>query len=573
MPTGSSTKLNKVSGLAVLMTVNNDAIQQQLPATFPKGTPVYNENTRELLVATEDKQPLHQLKDHLHPYTHAPLVHSHMYGANQAWFITEARLWYRPDLHNHPELIPLDGQELSDDQATYLAEVYPGTRLATDIVTSESDTVASNDEMTLTVSSLSDGSATALTASSTIDLDNFHVYEDQWLANGTDTEQSIILQFKNAIVYRPVKYIISPAVGTADGTSNTLHPTPQSWVFEGSNNGTSWTELDTQTETDNNWVAYGMREFTVDTDQTYSYFRLKITQWFGGTGNAGLKRLLVVGHKNGAFSAPYIPAPSNEFVWVLPIRDQDIGLKHEDVGDINFTSVLPANLPSYRLPTDGRELSKTDYPELYAAIGHRADTAITVSQLTTENGTTGGGQWNSNATDENTSTSVLFTLDTPSAIGYYHWDTTGYRQPKDWTVEVNDGTEWHTIQTMSAVVEGDIAAANGIIYIDTTVEDITATQIRITVTNWHPTGTEPFGFNAVTLYGHSAGMFHIPNISFSSNSMMPYIVSRNTANDVTSVIISDLQNNIIDLTTALATLQNRVDTLDPEISGTTETTD
>ena len=28
------------------------------------------------------------------------------------WFRGNPRLWYRPDLENHPELIPLEGQEV-----------------------------------------------------------------------------------------------------------------------------------------------------------------------------------------------------------------------------------------------------------------------------------------------------------------------------------------------------------------------------------------------------------------------------------------------------------------------------
>lgn len=552
--TGSKTRRNPLKGVCAVMVTTTEEIQSQLAAIFPKGVPVFNLDTKELLISPADGTYLHELVDHRHPYTHAPLVHSHMYGANQAWFITEPRLWYRDDLDNHPELIPCDGQELTDDQATYLAEVYDGTR------------VIMGDSYDVTTSAVGSNGSSAALFNTELTISNFHLFSDQWLtgSTSTSTEQFVRVAFSNVITYRPTSYYMSPAVGSASGGTE-LHPTPSSWVFEGSTDGDSWDQLDTQTLTENDWTAYEVREFPVDTNNVYAQFRIRITAWFNGTGETGLKRFYIKGHKNGAFSMPYIQAPSDEFVWVLPIRNQDIGLKHEDVGDVNFTSVLPANLPSYRLLADGRALNKSEDTELYAAIGHRCDTEIHATAITSDHGTVVGGVWSSTITSETEQSTVTFTLGTDDqCIGYYTIDTTGHRIPKDWTVEVYDDTGWTTIQTMTNVSEAEFTETNGKFYIDTTVEDITATQVRFTFTGWQQ-GDEPFGFNAVTWYGHPDGQFFIPNISFSNNSLVPYIVRRNTANDVTATIISDLQSNIIDLTNALATLQNRVDGLDPEV--------
>ena len=552
--TGSKTRRNPLKAVCAVMVTTTEEIQAQLAAKFPKGVPVFNLTTKELLISPADDTYLHELQDHRHPYTHAPLVHSHMYGANQAWFITEPRLWLRSDLDNHPELVPCDGQELTDDQAEYLAEVYDGTR------------AIMGDSYDITTSAVGSTGSSAALFNTELTISNFHLFSDQWLTGSTSTtdEQYVRVAFSNAITYRPVQYVMSPAVGTASG-GNDLHPTPASWVFEGSVNGTSWDQLDSQTLTENDWKAYELREFTVDTDAIYSQFRIRITSWFNGTGETGLKRFYIKGHKNGAFSMPHLPAPSSEFAWVVPIRNQDIGLKREDVGDVNFTSVLPANLPSYRLPADGRALTVTEDTELFAAIGHRCDPELHVTNITSDHGTVLGGVWNSTITNATEQSTVTFTLGaTDQCIGYYTIDRTGYRVPKNWTVEVYDGTSWTTIQTMTNVSETEFTEANGMFYIDTTVTDVPATQVRFTFTAWQE-GDAPIGFNAVKWYGHPEGQFYIPNINFSNNSLMPYIVRRNTANDVTATIISDLQSNIMNLTNSLATLQNRVDELDPEV--------
>ena len=42
------------------------------------------------------------------------------------WFRGNPRLWYRPDLENHPELIPLEGQEVVLPKGSTLSKVIPG---------------------------------------------------------------------------------------------------------------------------------------------------------------------------------------------------------------------------------------------------------------------------------------------------------------------------------------------------------------------------------------------------------------------------------------------------------------
>jgi len=65
---------------------------------------------------------------------------------------------------------------------------------------------------------------------------------------------------------------------------------PRSWQLQGSNNGTGWTTLDTQTNVV--WSSrYQVRTFTLSTAAAYAYYRLNITANYGGTGADGLPRL------------------------------------------------------------------------------------------------------------------------------------------------------------------------------------------------------------------------------------------------------------------------------------------
>ena len=566
---GTSTKFNKLTGICSFMSVTADDIKQQISAKFPKGVAIFKEDTHELLIADHDNCPLTELKDHAHPYTHAPLIHSHMYGTNQAWFISEPRLWYRNDLDNHPELIPLDGQELTDDQSVYLAEMYPGTKLATEPV-SYVNGKYSNDYCTMTVSS-DEGTSASTLFGDMVTVDNFYRTSDQWLTNNTSltTEQSITVTYKNDITYRPSEYWICPA---NPSNYTTMRPVPKKWVFEGSNDGSTYTVLDSHDEANNEWGNFTFRKFTVTTDVKYKYLRLRILSWHAGDGSStGLRRFYIYGRKNGIFSMPKVESLNPDFAWVVPIRNQDVGLKHEEVGDLGITSLLPANMPSYRIPADGRLLNRNEDTELYAAIGHTQDTEITsFGQITASDGGTinSDSSWTSNAATATTSTYVQYNLLSPAAIGSYIIDSTGHRLPKSWTISVKNGDTWSVIQTMTDVSPDDITSVKGHFYIDTIVEDIAAQSIKLTVTAWDESTSDPFGIKLLRIFSHPVNQFYIPNIMYSDDPTelpITYIVRRNTATDVTSRIISDLQQNITTLTNVISTLQNRVDKLDANI--------
>lgn len=568
MKPGSKDRVNGLTGLCSFIVTDNKEIQSQPLARFNKGTPLYNKDTRELLIAPVDKSALHEMQDHLHPKTHAPLVHSHMYGVNQPWFLSEPRLWYIDDLSNHPELVPLDGRELTDQEATWLSEVYPGTKLATDPIKTFSTGIFENETLILKASSYSDGYFASHLFNDVLSIDNIFHQMDQWLTGSTNlsAEQSVTVSFKNDITYRPSEYWICPANGTSDALA-AKRPAPKSWVFEGSNDEVQWDILDQKDEAENLWNIFTFRMFSLDTSAVYKHLRLRITSWHEGdveTLDTGLRRLYIFGRKNGVFSLPEVESPHPDFAWVVPMKNQDVGLKHEDVGDVNYTSVLPQNLPSYRLPTDGRLLQVETDSELFAAIGHQCDHLITPSSAAASDGTfTPEGEWVPEFDDPQYAAYIEMTIP-EQMLGKYILDCQGKRYPREWTVEGFNGTSWDVLQVLTDILPRDFESAKNTFFIDTTVQDANYTKIRINVTQWNE-GTEPLGLTAVQLFGHPVGQFYIPNITSDVEGVMPYIIRKNTANDVTAAIISDLQENIVSLTQAHALLQNRVDKLDPDI--------
>ena len=67
------------------------------------------------------------------------------------WDIANPRLWYRDDLVNHPELIPLEGQTVDYALVSKLARVYTGSLLLSTPLTKLSNGYFINDEIGLKV--------------------------------------------------------------------------------------------------------------------------------------------------------------------------------------------------------------------------------------------------------------------------------------------------------------------------------------------------------------------------------------------------------------------------------------
>jgi hypothetical protein len=73
---------------------------------------------------------------------------------------------------------------------------------------------------------------------------------------------------------------------------------PKDWTFEGSNNGSSWTTLDTQTS-QTSWEQGESRTFHVGSATAYRYFRLNVT---ANNGNATYTQVTEIGLWGSAFT-------------------------------------------------------------------------------------------------------------------------------------------------------------------------------------------------------------------------------------------------------------------------------
>lgn len=567
MKSGRADKINELKGVGNAVVATPEEIQN-INVPMKKGNLLYNAGTKELKVA-DGETPPSALPDHRHPFTHAALIHSHIFGTNEPWLMSNPRLWYVNDLPNHPELVVLDGSEITDDQAEFLSQVYPGTKILTEPLSNLTSNGFENDAVILSVDSFKGDFLGSRLFEEEITIDNLMKLVDQWLTNSSDItqEHSATITFKGGHSYRPTEYWVCPAAGTASELVK-KRPTPKNWVFEGSNDqGASWTELDSHSdEPASNWNPLTMRFFSVNTLDSFSMLRLRITEWNEGDDvslETGLRRFWVFGRKKNVFALPNIESPHADFAWVVPYQNLNVGLKHEDIGDLGTTSLLPNKLAPYRLITDGSAKSKETYDLLFAVLGHRYDKDAQISSLTASEGTITDTKWDADFSDPNLASFVEITMNTTGMLGKYTLNTAGYRIPSSWTIEGKNGDTWDTLQSFVGMSVETFQSTGGEFFIDTTTTDKEYQIIRINFLEWNE-GEEPIGFADIHVFTHPVGQFYIPNRTVEGETS--YIVSDNTAVDVTPEVIQRLQNNVIKLTQAVADLSNQVNDLDPSIN-------
>ena len=566
---GSSSKMNKVTGISSVICSDSTEING-IQKPVRKGVLVFNEDTRELKLS-DGVIPPAALRDHRHPFTHAPLVHSHMHGANEPWLMSNPRLWYANDVPNHPELIALDGSDISDDRAEFLSQIYPGVRLVTTPLATLTNNGFENDDIILNVDNFKGDYNGGRLCGNLLDISSFATITDQWLTSDSSltTEHTVTLEFKGGYSYRPTQYLVCPAAGTSENVFQ-RRPTPKAWALEGTNDDITWDILDSHSdEPDNSWAPCAMRVFDVSTLNTYKKIRLRISEWNPGYSpdlETGLRRFYLFGRKNGVFSLPDVPAPHADFVWVVPCRNLNVGLKHEDIGDINYTAILPEHLPSYRILADGRELPKAALENelLFATIGHRFDKISFLSNFSASEGTISNvGTWNAGFTDIHNPSFIE--ADFASAmVGGYKLYLGDYRCPKTWTVEGWNGSAWVLLQSITDMTQELFMSINGQFWIDTTVEDLSLEKIRFNFLEWNEDDISDIGIQMVEIYTHPVGKFYIPSVPPQGDSVA-YIVRNNTVVDISPSIIQRLQSNVAALSTAYADLSNRVDSIDPTI--------
>ena len=550
---GSNTRQNDIQGVGAAL-YTSDAENASYNYVPKKGSLIYNKDTQEIKVG-DDVTPINNLPDHKHPFTYSPLFHTHMHGTNMPWYLTNPKLWYIDDLENHPELIALDGSELTEEQARYLSEIFPGTALLTYPVPNLTTNGYENDNIILSVTSSVGDFYGGRLCNDTLTVNNFAQVSDQWLSASTslDHEEIIKISLKGGHTYRPTDYWICPANGISSDVS-LVRPTPNTWTFEGSTDGTTWTILDSHSNV-TDWSVFTTKFFTVNTPTAYGHFRLKITSWNAGAINdinIGLRRFWIFGKKTGIFHLPDIPAPHPDFAWVVPLQSLNTCMKNEDVGDIGITALMNENIPSYRLPTDGRSVSKSTYSDLFAAIGHRYDPPATSATITASDGTYTDDDWDTGLSDISATAYLTITLPTAAMIGAYSFDSTGCKKPTGWVIEgSNDGSSWTTIQQVSNNTR------DGKFYIDTATADTAYLHYRFNVTGWNDEDGD-IGLSNMTVYTHPVNNFYLPTIITNDTSITSYIVSRPNTTDLTSDIVQNLQDNIASLTAVVADLQQQL---------------
>jgi hypothetical protein len=100
---------------------------------------------------------------------------------------------------------------------------------------------------------------------------------------------------------------------------------PKNWTFEGSNDATNWTILDTQTD-QTNWTAFAFNEYTFENTTPYRYYRFNFTANNGAaTYNAAEIEM---------FEKILVPIYSASGTWESPIIDLGEGWKETKLVDI-----------------------------------------------------------------------------------------------------------------------------------------------------------------------------------------------------------------------------------------------
>ena len=561
---GDNGRKNPLIGVGTALRASSSEISAY-NETLKVGSLVYNTTTRELKVA-DGLTPLASLPDHEHPHTYAPVIHSHMYGANQPWLVSEPRLWYFDDVENHPELVALDGSELDDEKAEQLSEVYPGSFLLSKSGLTLTSNGFENSMLTLTADEWETDYFAGNVFNDELTVSNAYKMQDQWLTTSSSlsTTHTLTVTFKGGHTYRPTEYWIIPAAGTSTAVV-ARRPVPKSWTFEGSNDGSTWTVLDTHTDVAaSTFEPLEVTTFAVSTNDSYAYLRLVITAWSEGDEEGmecGLRRLWIFGRKQGVFTLPNITPPSDEFVWVVPYKNMNVGLIHEDIGDVGRTALTSENLPAYRLATDGASYAVTAYPELYASIGHTCDHLTASSATTASDGAFTGDDWTVNTTDPATAVHVDYTLG-GAMPGFYKITAGEHKYPLSWVIEgIDSSGNYTTLQTIEACTAEEFEAANGTFYLDTNLTDAAYTTIRLNVLSWNSGQAGNIGYDKIEWYTHVVNQFYVPTMTSDIAGTIPYIVADHTATDVSSAVIQRLQQNIIDLTSLVGSLQDQLTTI------------
>lgn len=245
-------------------------------------------------------------------------------SSRNKWDIGNPRLWYRDDLVNHPELIPLEGQTIDISKVGNINKVYPGSVLLTEKITRLHDNVFTNGRINVNVDMYKGLYTPSGLFEEPISISNIAHVSEQWLTGDNDiTKQHFIsIELNDPVLL--TEYWMIAAIGTKDRI-DAKYPTPKQWIVYGSKDNDKWDIVDKRNELSDNWKSWKINSYKVTCNTDYKYYKFVFTEWHPTEDedaiSTGLKRLYVFGRPINQFILPDIPSPDDSFVWVITKKE------------------------------------------------------------------------------------------------------------------------------------------------------------------------------------------------------------------------------------------------------------
>lgn len=504
-------------------------------------------DTDKRIIKVGEGKPWSDTKNHTHDDQYSSISHSHYFGYSEKWFRACPRLWYTRDLEHHPELIPLNGQELSEELAFYLSEIYtsivPIHPLATAMDT---------DQYQVTMSNANPLCLGYKAFGPNINMENLLNTTDQWTTGTTTasvTSEWLALDLKGDISFTLHTYALVARSGSPTAPF-APSPSPKSWIVEVALDDGPWEVVDIRID-EEVWAPNEVRYFYLDTiSNPANKFRITIEEWWVPEGpdailELGIRRWYLGGKKIGSFIMPKIVSPHPDFTYVVPINDLGIGMKHEEIGDVGYSVTRLPLIPSNRIILDGRTVEVEVEPELYAVCGQKYADSVSPAAGASIVFSAGIGADNTPYTHD-------ITFSESIVIGQYSIGSSSGIYPASWSLEALVDGIWYDVER----VADDLSTAFKVrdVYINNHASD----TYRLVITKWTenvlPIGTISFSFK-----GSPAGTFKVPNkLNEAPTDMVPYVVSKVRTEDINSSVVLDLQNALLSTQQQLAIIMDRL---------------
>ena len=484
--------------------------------------------------------------NHNHEDQYSPRVHSHYFGYEEKWFTACPRLWLKKDVDNHPELVPLDGRSLTEEESYYLSQVYAEPLNFSPEATSNdggSYTILSN-------SQLAENQAFNVFGPE-ITINNFNDETSQWLtgSSGPNADVYVEIDFAGVVSYTLHSYSMIPRL-YSQLTPGADSANPKTWALSVYVAATDeWIDAHVVTDAPE-WEPFEQRQYYLDTPvEGVTKIRLRITGWYAsyvdGSNVVCLRRLFLYGVREDRFVLPKLVSPDSNFIYVIPRQDLGIGMKHEEIGDVGYSVTTEPLVPANRVVLDGRSLSITDQPYLYGVCGRKYDPVVAPhsgGSFTTE--FTGAEYGDATITNEFLTDQLLTSLLFSSSSGVY---------PKNFTLAVWDGTSQIPILD---VVDNTADSSQ---YFDIP-EYVSASNkaFILKITEWtsnESIGTLAFTFRATT----DRSTYVVPDMRDTApDGLVPYVVTQVRTEDNHSSVVLELQAAMLAMQQQLAEVTSRL---------------